>query len=270
MRTSVQTDQRGLGHLVMIVIAVVVIAGVGLVGWRVTQKDKDDSTKTSTTELSKAASDACLKVYDDKDLCKFTGNYNIDKLAYKMTLTSTTAEGSSTSTFLSDGKGNTQMTMTASGQVNDAISLNGVSYLKDAGDGRWFKYAADTAGAPPVETNPTGDIKFETDTEADTTDKTTYKKIGKEACGKLTCLKYQIIDPAQKDSTQFIWFDTKDFRMQRFSAKDASSSTEMVISYQSVKITAPSPTKDFPTAGDSLDAATLQQYQDAMANYPTE
>jgi hypothetical protein len=253
MKLSPHTDQRGIGHIA-IIVAVLVIAAVGLVGWRVSQKSSDKAS--STTVSDKAAIDACNKVYHDKDLCKFTGNYDISKLSYKMDLKTTGNDGNSTGTFLSDGKGNSSIVTTGSGGTAEFIVLDKVSYMKDSTDGKWFKFAPNESTAPK-ETNPTSDVKFDTATDTAAKSTLTYKKLGKEACGKLTCFKYQMIDSSQPNVIDYFWFDTKDYRLQHYYNKDANGSTsDMVITYQAVSITAPSPTKEF-NAG--VDTQALQQ-----------
>lgn len=242
MKISIRNDQRGLSP-VIIVVAVVVLAAIGFGGWSLTQKD---SVTKNATPAQKAVMSACEKAYKDKDLCKFTGAYDIEKLSYKIVITSTGESGGSFS-MLSDGKGNNQLSGTNAGTAFDTITLDGITYMKDATDGQWMKFPPTdkTTAAAATESNPTSSIKFDTASVA----ATSYKKIGKEACGKLTCLKYQVVEKAKPGTTQFFWFDTKDFRMQRYASTDTKGTTDMVISYQKVTITAPSPTKDFSTGG---------------------
>jgi outer membrane lipoprotein-sorting protein len=85
--------------------------------------------------------------------------------------------------------------------------------------------------------------------------------LGKEACGKLTCFKYQVIDSTAPATTQYLWFDTKDYMMQRWSFKDANSSSDMVFTYQAVTIKAPSTVHDF----DANSQADMQAAQAAAA-----
>jgi hypothetical protein len=266
MKMSVHKDQRGLSQILLIALVVLVVGGVGLVGWKVSQKDKE--TKSSTTAAAVDSDEiekACLDAYKDKDLCAFTGNYDLDKVAYKMTLTSTSPEGNTTSTFESDGKGNTSVTGDFGGQKSEMISFKNVTYTKDNTDGKWFKFDNKQSGAPKEEdTNPTSDIKIDTKIDKETESKITYKKIGKEKCGKLTCFKYQVIDKENPNTTQYFWFDDEDYRMQRYFSQDATGSTDMVISYQAVKITAPSPTKEFSAGG--MSEAELQALQQSYVN----
>lgn len=88
------------------------------------------------------------------------------------------------------------------------------------------------------------------DFKGDNGQKLEYKKIGTEKCDKLSCYKYQIVDSQKSTETDFIWFDTKDFLLRRATVNDSKAGTnvEMTVTYASVVISAPSPTKDVPTA----------------------
>jgi hypothetical protein len=155
-----------------------------------------------------------------------------DNLAYSATLT---PEGSSSFTIKNDGKGNSEMTSSADGYDFDMIILNGVYYLK-SGDG-WTKSDGgfDTVNDPSESLT----YNFTQDHKDD------YKKIGKEACGNLSCFKYQFVDRSNPTDETFIWFDTKDYRLQKLTYKTvdnvASGNSEMTFSYGSVKISEPSP-----------------------------
>lgn len=258
MKVSLHSNERGIGQVVIIAIAVLVVAGIGLVGWQVTKKKNDSSSSSSQKVVTdKEAVKACQEVFKDKDLCKFTGNYSLDNVSYKMTLTTTGQSGNNSSTYLSDGKGNSSMSGTTNGEKTEFILLNKVSYMKDQSDGVWMKFPANDTTVPKETTsNPTSSVKFDTakDKAADST--ITYKKLGKEKCGKLTCFKYQMIDSTKPNNIDYFWFDTKDYRMQHFYSKDENGTTDMVISYEAVSIKAPSPTKDFNLG---TDAGAIQQ-----------
>lgn len=260
MKTSIRNDQRGLAQTAIVAIAVLVIGGVGLVGWRMTQKD---SVFKNATPAQKAIINSCEKAFKDEELCRFAANSNIEKLAYKMVLTSTDPAGTkSVMNISTDGKGNNSVSGSNAGQAFDSILLNGVSYLKDSSDGKWFKFGKADSTAPKADVS--SEIKVD-DTFTEAASKNyEYKKLGKEACGKLTCLKYQFIDKTQPASTQYVWFDTDDYRMQRFSSKDANASTDMVLTYENVKISAPSPVKEFSPA---TDLQAVQQQAAASYQY---
>jgi outer membrane lipoprotein-sorting protein len=260
-----KNDQRGLAHLMLVVIIVVVVGGIGLVGWRVmsTQKDKNSSTKSSTVSSvvsDSAALAACLKEVNDKNLCKFASSYKMDGVAYHAKFTTTGSDGTSTSEMDTDSKTNTSMTTTQGGkELMASISLNGTTYIKDEASNTWLKYPPADNSAPKTD-NPTSDVKVDS---SDITEKNTvtYKALGKEACGNLTCYKYQVVDTTQPKSEQFIWFDTKDYRLQRWTSKDDQGTTDMTLTYKSVNIKAPSPVKDF----SAQSSADLQAAQAAAA-----
>ena len=237
-------NQNGFAHLVLIVIVVAVVAIAGVAVWKVSS-NKNSSTNSSTTATTKAAQSACEKSINDKDFCKFASHTDMVKAVYVATATSVTSEGTSTMTIKADGKDNTDLAISQNGaEVSRFISLDGATYTKTPDSDTWTKFPA-ASSATPKDTSPTSDIKinYSNITENNTV---SYKSLGKEACGKLTCFKYQVVDTASAGSTQYIWFDTKDYLMQRWSMKDSSGSNDMAFTYpSSVTIAVPSPVKDF-------------------------
>jgi len=255
MKFILKNDERGIAQIAVIAIVVLVIGAAGFVGYRVMNKDKETKSNTVTKAEAKAASAACIKQYNDKELCKFTSNYDLEKEPYKMTLTNTTGGQTSTTTMSSDGKGNSEVKAGSGEQEFAVITVGGFIYTKDPTDGKWLKTPTSTTSADTdTKKNPTADLKFDTDS-TDAASKITYKKIGKEKCGKLNCVKYQMIDSSTPATTTYIWFDTNDYRMQRYTSKDADGSSDMTISYQSVKISVPSPVKEASADGGDQAAA---------------
>lgn len=241
-------SQKGFAHLGLIVIVAVVVAVVGFALWKVSSNNKGDtnsSASPATKAADKAALSACEKSINDKDFCKFASHADLIKEVYVATATSVTSEGTSTMTIKSDGKDNSDLTISQGGvEVTRYISLDGATYMKTPDSDTWIKYPA-TSSPVSKDTSPTSDFKinYSNITENNTL---SYKNLGKEACGKLNCLKYQIVDTANAGTTQYIWFDTKDYLMQRFSIKDSSGSNDMTFTYpSSVTITAPSPSEEF-------------------------
>jgi len=262
MKFRMKNDEQGIAQIAIIGIVVLAIAGAGFVGYRVMNKDKETKSSSISSAEAKAASAACLKQYNDKELCKFTGNYDLDKQPYKMTMSNTTGGQTSTTTMSSDGKGNSEIKSGSGDQEFSVITVGGFMYTKDPTDGKWVKTATSTTSTDTDSAkNPASDIKFDTES-ADAASKVTYKKIGKEKCGKLNCVKYQMIDSSTPGTTTYIWFDTEDYRMQRFTSKDTEGSSDMTISYQKVKISAPTPVKEASAGGgDPAAAAAAAQAQ---------
>jgi outer membrane lipoprotein-sorting protein len=76
----------------------------------------------------------------------------------------------------------------------------------------------------------------------------TYKEIDTEACGSLTCFKYQISDSASPGTTQFAWFDNQSYLLRQWKYTDnAGNSTDMTISYEPISISAPAQYQTIPT-----------------------
>jgi hypothetical protein len=235
MKLSNKLDERGVAHLALIVVAVIVVGGIGFAGWRITQK------KSADGNLSAAVKQAAAQCHlDDKDLCKFFASWRENKY-YKLT-GATTADGkTSTSTYESVGSDRFHMAMT--GELSyEVITIGNTTYTKDTTDSKWWKQTIKPEQQKDYSLKD--DLTFEEPKSEQTTDQTTYKKLGKEACGKLTCFKYQVIDPSAKDRTEFIWFDTKDYQLRRTTSEEKDSKSDFTFAYDMVTITEPSPAKD--------------------------
>jgi uncharacterized membrane protein len=239
--------------LVIVIIAAIVLLIIGVAGWRVWSQHKNSTTTTTNNSAaSNATVDACKKLYNDTDLCKFSGNYN-PNASYKATFTTTDKDGKTTTMAIeADSKGNSSTTTSGTGTDSAAfVSLNGDTYIKDPTDNSWIKYPK--SPNTPAQTSPTTDLKIDFKDEAakPQDQQITYKKLGKEACGKDTCLKYQVVDPSQPGTTSYIWIGTKDYQLHQWSFTDKDGSKNVgTFTYASVNIQAPSPVKVSPSATD--------------------
>ena len=260
---SLRKNQLGALNPVLIVLLVLVVGAVGFAGYKVYDKNKKDSGSSgSAVELSKSEQKAinseCEKHYNDKDFCKFATNWGESK-TYKASFTITDADGTvSTNVMEKDGE-NSSMVSSSDGVENSAfITLNKVSYMKDYEAGVWYKMPqAETPETDGLD-DPAKELDFVAEDQDITTDKTTVKSLGKEACGDKTCFKYQIIDPSDTEIAEtLVWFDDKDYKLARMTTKSTDGgSSDMTYTYpDSINITEPSPVQDFP----SFDAGTLGQ-----------
>jgi outer membrane lipoprotein-sorting protein len=78
----------------------------------------------------------------------------------------------------------------------------------------------------------------------------TYKNLGTEACGNLTCYKYQVTTATAAGAKQYVWFDTTSYQLRRWQYSDSSTgTTDMAISYQPVTISQPSPVQPLSATG---------------------
>ena len=239
-------DQRGIAHVLVILLVVVVIAVAGGVGYMVMKKDKKAVTSSVETALSKAEvkklNEDCNKQYDDEDLCKFLSSWS-DMKNYQSTSTTTTSGETSQYSFEIEGSDNTHLVSSQNGtETYNVITLGNTTYTKDLSDGKWWKQTV----APAKAEENTKAFEFNTSDDISTTDAkdtTTYKAVGREACGNLSCFKYQILEKDSTD-TQFVWFDTKDYLLRRWLTQGSDGSSDSSFSYDKKSISAPSPTKD--------------------------
>jgi uncharacterized protein (UPF0333 family) len=244
MVRSLKRESRGFAHLGMIILVVVVLAAIGGIGYVVMNKNKK-STSTSgvsakdVNAAAKIAAQAeCKEV--DKDLCKFFTSWKLQS-SYTMTSTDTQDGQTTKSTYQMSG-GNYHMT--TSGETSyEVIGIGDTTIYTKASDGTWWKQTLPKADAEKYKPSK-DDTSFSDNQKDDAGQPITYTKIGKEACGSLTCFKYQENDPSSKDK-QFIWFDDKDYQMRKSRTEGADGSvSEQTYSYDKVAIKAPSPSKD--------------------------
>lgn len=239
MSKKLRADQRGVAHLLYVVLVLVVVAGIGFAAWRISDKHKATTvgsaavSTTANTAASKAAVSSCLSTYHDSRLCNFAANStSFEKTAYTASVTSTQSGTTSNLTLASDGKGNTKLTGTANGETFNSVTLNGVTYLQSGGTGPYIEYPT---GSTAPTTDPTSSMNIGVGNSG-----ITFKYLGTAACGSLTCYKYQVADSTMPGTTQYVWFDNSNYQLRQWQATDSSgNTTDMTITYGSVNITAP-------------------------------
>lgn len=246
MKIFKQNDQSGFAHMVEIVIIGVVVLGIaGFIGWRVMTAQSGTGANNSATNNNQAST-AIPCTSSDKDLCKFFASWKVSE-NQKVTMSMTSGGQTSSSVFESSNSGkNYHMVMSVSGTPYEIIVIDSTTYTK-AGS-TWYKQTTKSDTATSYKDSFTPDVKepeTKTPDTKDTTPVTTYKKIGAEKCGNLDCLKYQVVDPSSTDTTQFLWFDTKDYQLRRMHSESTNGDvTDQVFEYGNVNITVPSPVKD--------------------------
>jgi hypothetical protein len=240
MKTSrYQLNQQGFGHVVLVVIILVVLGVISFAGWKIISGHKSPASGA----LSKAAIEAACKE-TDKNICKFKASWKIQKYyTIKSTSPTESADGHLVqSTYQAEGTDKFRLT-TGGSSPYDVITIGKTTYTK-ASDGVWWKQTV-----KPEDTSKNKE-SFDFDNSSDSNSSesastTTYKSLGKEACGSLTCYKYQVVDSSSMDTTEYIWFDTKDYQLRRIrnESKDGGV-TESTFSYDKISITVPSPVKE--------------------------
>lgn len=235
--------------ILLVVVLVVVAGGV----WLATKSDggsgSSGSTAKSSSSVNKEVQDKCKADVNDELFCKFAGHF-ASVGDYKVTVNTTDQSGASVLELASDSKGNSTMLVKQNGQEQGSVIVfSGTTYSKDYTDGTWFKFSSSDTTKPAAL-----DLKKEFvkgDFKAEDGQKIDYKNVGTEKCGNLNCHKYQVVDPTKQGEEGFIWFDTKDYLLRRVTIKNSDTNTDMSLSYSAVNISAPSPTKDAPSAGSS-------------------
>ena len=224
----------------LVLLAAVVVVGGGIY---IATKDK------GAVSVNKELQSKCSTQVNDETFCKFAGAFG-NAGDFKVSVNSNDQSGASVIELASDSKGNSSMVVKQDGQEQGSVVVfNGVTYLKDSTDGQWFKFSSTDANKPEVL-----DLKKEFakgDFKGDAGQTLQYKNVGTEACGNLTCFKYQVIDPNKPNEEGFLWFDNKDYLLRRVTAKNDGSTTDMNLTYTKVSISEPSPTKDLPSASPS-------------------
>lgn len=231
-------DQRGIIHILEIVIIAVIIIAIGVFIWWRMSGSKNSPTANAPTAQQIIADAACQNAVHDADLCKFFTSFKDQKYS-TVTSTSTAADGTkSTSRYQSSGS---NYHMTLSGSTNyETISIGQDIYIK--GGDTWWKQTIPQTDISKYNLSTDSNVNFTEPTTNATTPEPTYKKIGTEACGNLTCFKYQIVDPANPGDTQYVWFDNSSYQLRRMRMQSSDgSSTDSTFDYSKVTISAPSP-----------------------------
>lgn len=246
--------------LVIVAVLLIVIGG----GYFAYSKFGNSGEGTLLPSLSSSKLNSSCK-YNDPDLCKFVNNW---KEVKNLTMSSTDNSGgkTTTSTFKMEGEDKSQIIMSESGKESyNAITIGNTTYTKDYSDNKWFKYTTKSEDIDDSDLNIDFDDKAE-----EVEDKTTYEKVGKEACGKFTCFKYKVIDPAVTDSTDYIWFDDKEYmlRKTRNESKDGTIS-EATYDYAKLSISEPSPVKEGDPYSGLTGSSTSAPSTPAPASIPS-
>ena len=260
-------NQEGFAPIAIILIGVLVL---GVVGYILTSKNKIGIVGTALN------ANCDLK---DADLCKYvnqamTGEY-FKNGVIMTTLTTDKAGKKSESVIEMDGKNNTKMiTLQDDKEIMSIIRLGTINYSKDLTDGKWWKYESKTDQKSETTDQKSEDIKEQVKKYTEEyKDKTSYKKIGKEVCGTLTCFKYQMTITDMPDYTQYIYFDDREYLMRKTRMEDKSGMvSETSYEYKTVSITAPTPIKEGNPyiAGTGINQEQLKKIQEQIKQSQTQ
>jgi hypothetical protein len=237
-----RTSRRGFG-LAAASIAVVVLAGLGA-AYAIHQRNENRAAAARTPEqkaLHAALKNASCE-YDDADLCKFFASQN-QNAAHTITIVNTQQNGSSTSTLV-ETESPTRTHFSVRGTIPyETIMLDQVLYTR-VDNKLWWKQAL-PADAHEKLTDTPGHFAQPTSVNSDDEVRISYKKLGQEPCGNLTCFKYELNDSsAPENSRELLWFDTGEYRVRRTLSTTTVSSSDAAFSYQAVAVKAPTKARE--------------------------
>lgn len=241
MRKLFATDQRGMGH-VGIIVAVVVILAVGGIGYFVWQKNKDSSSSPALSAEQQAALDASFeecKKTENEDLCKYYRSVGAPQ-QYTTIVTTTESDGvTSKMTIQSEGT-DKSYTKLEGETTYESITIGNSTYTRTP-DGTWWKQTQQDAETTEDDGNA-ANFDFPDITEdAPTTPTIRFEALGKEACDNRNCFKFRATD---ESGAITIWFDDKDYLLRQMTMENDGGTTQSIYSYDKVTIKEPSPVKE--------------------------
>ena len=131
-------------------------------------------------------------------------------------------------------------------EIKHTINIGDTVYTKDYTDNKWWKQTIKPEELTQEEKDQEP-IDFK---EEFSQPDLKFKALGKEACGNLTCFKYEQTSPSIPGTRTF-WFDDQKYLLRKEEASYGEFTTRTEYSYDNVNITAPSPTKDVPAGVDT-------------------
>lgn len=185
----------------------------------------------------------------ERDVCSYMAA-QAKAMSQGVTVT-TTSQMSGQSTNVSemkmDGSGNFEVSSYDGDKLQSSMLVfEKQTYIKDLADGAWYTLPSfvDNAADSPDEAvaelqatykEPTADFKM--------------TKLGTEACGALTCDKYEMSQASETEGQLYIWIDTKEHLARQMEIKTDQGSSMMVYQYGAVNISKPEPIKEMPGLG---------------------
>lgn len=235
------------------------------------QKNKPSSLETASEKAAVAEILADCKY--DKEVCAYfvAQAKAMEKGVIINTVANLGEYGTSTSEMKMHGN-NMEVNSYKDGKLESSmISFDGVTYFKDIRDNAWYQ-VGDAEGnfSDPKESL----VEIQATYNKDNLDMQ-IKKIGSEACGNLTCDKYEIVDVMGEDgSKSYVWIDTKEHLARKMEFVFEGGSNVMEYKYEAVQINQPSPIKEMPmfdapdgSAIESGDMPSQAELEQMMKDY---
>lgn len=260
MPTFSKSLPRRAGNVAPLVI-IAVLAAVAIGGYFLLQKNKGTTGLPNIPGLTQNAPRATEKDFEfieDPTLRKHFAT-QANQAAYR---TETASPGSGLThinevQIKGDSSNSREIQSDGSKEIKHTITIGDTIYLKDYADGKWWKQTLkyeEVTEEEPEDIEEPKDFK-----EEYSKPDITYKSLGKEACGSLTCFKYEMFDPQNPEIKRTFWFDDKDYLLRKEQGGFGEFIATTEYSYDGINITAPSPTKDVP------EGKSIYEYQNGAS-----
>ena len=237
----------------LIIVLVVVVAILGGVGYFLFGKGGTGGSPLGSkggSMMTQKAKESDFAYIDDELLRKhMAAQANATK--FKVISKSSGYGGSTTMIYDMDGDTvKYRTTSSGEGMESDMIVIEDTTYIKDFKDGKWWKQTQ-KPGEENSEIESKMDEYMVKDAEEEEMEfvKMKYNNLGEEACGDLTCYKYEQLDPndgTESAGKRLFWFDTDDYLLRKDLSEYGEFSSESEYFYEDVSVEKPSPTKDVP------------------------
>jgi len=257
------------------IIGILLVLGVG--AFIFFQQKQLVTNPSVSPEIKKAQQEIISNCKYDPDFCKYAASGMVAMSSgYTMTSESSYGGKKSKSIIKSDGKENMESVSYTDGKEEGSfISLNKVTYMKNAGDTVWTEFPAskDEAGKQSAGIFDFEGLKKELgDITKEAVDTLVVKKIATEACGKLTCSVFEMTEKTMNTTTK-VWVDTREYLARKMETQTKEGVSTMTFEYGPVTITKPSPVKQMPAfdsssipgAGANID---MEEIKKMMQNPP--
>ncbi|HSH18507.1 MAG TPA: hypothetical protein VK978_03915 [Candidatus Saccharimonadales bacterium] len=266
---QMRLGQRGFGHVGFLVLLVAVGTAVGLVGWRVAGKYAGAAAQHSQTAPAKSVS-TCTQ--PDASICSFLGRRQTPQyVTVRARMVSDGAVTEATYKHASDKRLHVQI----SGQAPYELVLFDTATYTRAADGTWWKQPGRSEEATRYSEAFRYRLPVNPDGSAVDHANLTFKRLATEICGLRSCLKYQVMHPAASDTTEYVWFDAKDYLVRRTHRVTGDGTVaDALYSYDKVTIVQPDAAQDLapnqvllPGAAEPTtipEAGSLEDYRNSL------
>jgi outer membrane lipoprotein-sorting protein len=226
MHTPLISNSRGAGHIVA-VIAIVVVAAVAAGGWFVFNQNQFGGPAKDAIKAAKCD-------YDDKDLCRYFAAWKAN-VPTRMTMEQKIENTTMKTIIESDGK-NTRL-VSEGAVFTETISTDKGTFNRIVKDGTWWKV---------YDESQFNDISEALNMDEPSKEEAKqYKSLGKEACGDMTCFKYEYTDKEANNAKTTVWFDDKEYLSRRAETKGEEAGLfKAVFTYDNIKIQTPADYKE--------------------------